>query len=447
VSVRTRNGGQARWGRVTTFTCVLAAAWAGSQPVAVHGDDWPQWRGPERDGVWRETGIVEKFDSAALPHVWRAEIGGGYSGPTVADGRVYVTDRLVEPKQVERVHCFDAKSGRPVWSHAYDCSYRDVSYDTGPRASVTIDAGRAYSLGSMGNLFCFDAADGKVIWSRDLNRDYKIEMPVWGIAASPLVVDDLVILQIGGADGACVVGLDKGSGKERWRALDDPASYSAPTLIGQVGRDVVVVWTGANVVGLAPKSGQVYWREPFPPVRMVIGIATPVLHKDFLFISDFFAGSMLLKLDTDELKVTRVWKRCGESEQETDSLHTIISTPYLEGDSIYGVDSYGELRCLDLMTGDRVWEDLTAVPRARWATIHFIEHGDKVWMFNERGELIIGKLSRSGFEEISRAKLIEPTTGQLPQRGGVCWSHPAFAYKHVFARNDKELVCASLAAE
>jgi len=94
-----------------------------------------------------------------------------------------------------------------------------------------------------------------------------------------------------------------------------------------------------------------------------------------------------------------------------------------------------------------VWEDLTAVPRARWATIHFIEHGDKVWMFNERGELIIGKLSRSGFEEISRAKLIEPTTGQLPQRGGVCWSHPAFAYKHVFARNDKELVCASLAAE
>jgi len=413
--------------------------------VAVaRSDDWPQWRGPSRDGVWRETGIIEKFKDSEITPVWRAEIAGGYSGPTVADGRVYVTDRLTKPKQVERVHCFQAKTGEKVWTDEYDCPYRDISYDTGPRASVTVHDGRAYSLGAMGNLFCFDAAKGSIHWAKDLNKEYSIQMPVWGIAASPLIEGDLLILQIGGAGGACMVALDRVSGAEKWRALDDQASYAAPIVIDQAGKRVLVVWTGENVVGMDPKSGTVYWKHPFPPVSMVIGIATPVHHRDTLFVSNFFEGSLLLRLHQDKLAVEAIWRRKGQDEQHTDGLHSIISTPYLESDSIYGVDSYGELRCLDLMTGDRVWESDAAVPRARWATIHFVRNGDKVWMFNERGELIIGKLSRAGFTEVSRAKLIEPTTGQLPQRGGVTWSHPAFANRHVFARNDRELVCADL---
>src|SRR5262245_40108893 len=112
-------------------------------------DDWPQWRGPNRDGVWRETGIIDKFASPQLPLKWRVEIGSGYSGPTVAGGRVYVTDRQVEPKQVERVHCFEAATGEPRWSHTYDCVYDGVGYPAGPRVAVTIDEGRAYSLGAM----------------------------------------------------------------------------------------------------------------------------------------------------------------------------------------------------------------------------------------------------------------------------------------------------------
>jgi outer membrane protein assembly factor BamB len=137
----------------------------------------------------------------------------------------------------------------------------------------------------------------------------------------------------------------------------------------------------------------------------------------------------------------------GRDEQNTLALHSIISTPVFENGYIYGCDSYGELRCLDANTGDRLWEDKTATPPARWSNLHFVKNGDKYWMFNERGELLIAKLSPQGFQEISRAKLLEPTTDQLPQRGGVCWSHPAFANKHIFARNDKEIVCASLAAE
>lgn len=410
------------------------------------GADWPQWRGPNRDGLWQEKGVVQKFDSRQLPIRWRAEIASGYSGPTVANGRVYVTDRLTIPTQLERVHCFDAMTGRKIWSYAYKCSYKKVGYPDGPRAAVTIDNNRAYSLGSMGHLFCFDAAKGNVLWSRELNTEYKIKMPTWGIAASPLVEDGLVIVQIGGKDNACIVAFDKITGKEKWRALNDSASYSAPIVINQAGKRVLVCWTGDRVAGLNPLNGKLYWQHPFKPSRMIINVATPVFRNNHLFVSSFYDGSLLLKVSQDKLSIEKLWRRKGQSEKNTDSLHCMISTPILLGDNIYGVDSYGQLRCLDLYTGDRIWESLDAVPSARWANIHLIRNQDNIWMFNERGELIISTLSPKGFNEISRTKLINPTLGQLNQRGGVCWSHPAFAYKHVYIRNDEELICANLSS-
>jgi outer membrane protein assembly factor BamB len=296
----------------------------------------------------------------------------------------------------------------------------------------------------MGHLFCFDAASGRVLWSKDCNQQYKIEMPIWGIAASPIVVGDLLIAQIGG-EGACLVAFDKASGQERWRALDDRASYSAPILIEQAGKQVLVCWTGDNVVGLDPASGKGHWKHPFKPNKMVINISTPVLEGDRMFMTAFYDGSLMLKVHPDKLAVEPLWRRQGIDEKQTDALHSIIATPYFEGDYVYGVDSYGELRCLDANTGDRVWESLEATPKARWSNIHMVKNGERMIMFNERGELIIARLSPKGYHEISRTKLIEPTTDQLRQRGGVCWAHPAYAYKHVFARNDKELVSASLA--
>lgn len=426
---------------------ILTAVAVGMAASLVAAEDWPKWRGPRGDGTWTESGIVEQFKKPRLEPVWRAPISSGYSGPSVADGRVFVTDRVTTPTQIERVHCFDEKTGKSLWSHSYDCAYRDVGYDAGPRASVLVEGKRAYSLGAMGHLFCFEAETGKILWKRDLNTDYKIRMPVWGIAASPIIDGDLIIVHIGGEDGACLVALDKTSGAKRWRALDDNASYAAPILTEHAGKRILVVYTGENVVGLDPQSGSVYWKHPFPATKMIIGISTPIRNGDHLFLTNFFDGSLMLRLHPDKLAVSVLWKRAGASEQETDALHSIISTPYWKGEYIYGVDSYGELRCLEARTGDRVWESLDAVPKARWATIHFVENRDKVWMFNERGELIISRLSPKGYEEISRAALIEPTTDQLRQRGGVCWSHPAFANRHVFIRNDKELLCASLAAD
>ncbi len=407
--------------------------------------DWPQWRGPNRDGTWNEKGIVKKFTTEQLPIRWRAKISNGYSGPTVAKGRVYVTDRLTSPKQLERILCFDAMTGKPIWSYPYDCKYKKVGYPNGPRAAVTINDNRAYSLGTMGHLCCLDAATGNVLWTKDCAAEYKIKIPIWGIAASPLVEADLVIVQIGGRDGACLIAFDKVTGKERWRALDDRASYSAPIMIEQAGKRVLVCWTGDSVAGLNPLTGKLYWQYPFKPFRMVINVPTPVFRDDYLFVSSFYDGSLLLKVNPDDLTVAKVWKRKGASERETDSLHCMISTPVLQGKYVYGVDSYGQLRCLDLHTGDRIWESLDAVPKNRWANIHMVKNQDNIWMFNESGELIISKLSPKGFHEISRAKLIKPTKGQLNR--GVCWSHPAFAYKHVYIRNDEELICADLSAK
>jgi outer membrane protein assembly factor BamB len=425
------------------FCLTCAITWFAS--FVAKAEDWPQWRGPNRDGTWQETGLVEKFAAPEFKITWRKPIGSGYSGPTVADGRVFVTDRLVEPTQVERVHAFDEKTGESLWTYSYPCEYVNVGYTAGPRASVSIDEGRAFALGTMGHLHAFDAVSGKLLWSKDLNTEYKIRMPIWGISASPLIDGKLVIVQIGG-EQACLVAFDKVTGEERWRALDDNASYSAPVIIQQAGKPVMVCWTGDSIVGMNAQTGEVYWRHPFMPAKMVINIATPVLENGRLFFTSFYDGSVMLEVNDKELAVRKLWSRQGRDEQHTDSLHSIISTPFLKGDHIYGVDSYGEFRCLDAKTGERIWESLKPTPKSRWSTIHMVENDGRMWMFNERGELIIATLSPTGYEEISRAKLIAPTRVQLGQRGGVCWSHPAYADKHVFARNDEEIVCASLAA-
>lgn len=434
-------------GKVLSKATVVWVMIAGLGGGTAFAADWPQWRGANRDGVWTETGLVERFEAAQLPVRWRVAVGSGYCGPTVAAGRVFVMDRVTRPTRQERVLCFDAETGRALWSYVYDCVYERVQYEAGPRASVTIHEGRAYSLGTMGHLYCFDAETGRVLWSRDGRQEYGARVPIWGIASAPLIEGDLLIVQMGGKDNACLMAFDQATGQEKWRALNDGVSYSAPIVIEQAGRRVLVCITGERIVGLDPQTGRLHWAHPFAPQKMVITIATPVFDGRHLLATSFYDGSLLLKVHQDKLSVEKLWQRRGDSEVKTDALHCCISTPILQGEHIYGVDSHGELRCLDLTTGDRIWEDLTAVPKARWSNIHLVRNADKVWMFNERGELLIGRLTPEGFHEISRTRLIEPTTDQLNQRGGVCWAHPAFANRRIYIRNDKELVCADLATK
>ena len=422
--------------------CAVAIL-AVTAPGAVAGD-WPQWRGVDRDGVWAETGLVEKFAGAELEAKWRAPVSNGYSGPTVANGRVYLTDKVTEPVVGERVLCFDAETGENIWTDTYECKYARIGYPDGPRASVTIHDGLAYTLGAMGHLRCLDAATGELRWKKDPGTDYDVRTPIWGIASAPLIEKDLVIVQLGARPGACIVALDKKTGEERWRALEDKASYSAPEVFELAGKHTLVCWTGDNAVGLNPENGEVYWKYPTPPVQMIMNIPSPVVQGDRLFLTAYFDGAYMLRIKKD-MSVETIWRRHGNPKRVTDALHSTIGTPILDGDYIYGIGSRGELRCLKADTGDRVWENTTLVPQKDWATFHMVRNGGRVFLSNEAGELIIGKLAPEGFEVISRAKLIEPTTGQ--HKRGVCWSHPAYANKHVFMRNDNELVCASLAAE
>ncbi len=407
-------------------------------------EDWPQWRGVGRDGVWHVDGVVDDLPDGQLPLTWSVPIGAGYSGPTVADGRVYLTDRQADGgKQSERILCFDSASGDSLWTLEYEAPYA-ISYTAGPRASVTIDEGKAYSVGAMGNFYCLDAVTGDEIWKHDLNQEYHINMPIWGIAASPLIYKNLVIQQVVG-EKACFVAFNKLTGEEVWKALDERGAYSSPILIKQAGQDVMIGWTGESVTALNPNDGSVLWSQKMGPSRMPIGIATPSVQGEYIFVSSFYDGSLMLRAPKNELVSEVVWRAVGRDEQNTESLHAMIGTPILRDGYVYGFDSYGEMRCLELLTGKRVWEDLTAVPKARWSTVHMVAQGERVWMFNERGELLIANISPAGLTVLERAELIEPTTTQLRQRGGVCWSHPAFAEKSVFARNDNRLVRASLA--
>ncbi len=408
------------------------------------GEDWPQYRGRNRDGFWRETGILERFSGAELQPKWRAPLSNGYSSPTVAAGRVYVSDLVLEPQPSERVHCFDWQTGRSLWSHSYPCNHRAVAFPNGPRAAVTVHQGRAYSLGAVGHLHCFDAATGKLHWSHDSEKEFEARIPTFGISSDPFIDGDRVIVQIGGSKGACVVAFDRNTGEERWRSLNDQAGYGAPVVVNHAGKRVLVVWTGERLAGLEAATGAPLWEYPLRSPGEIDAIISPMVQGDRLFISCWFGGAHMLRLLPDRPSIEKIWVRKGQGERSTDAIHALFTAPLWLSDHLYGVDTFGELRCLDARTGDRVWSTQEAVPRGRNAGAHLVRQGDRVWIFNEKGELIIARLSPQGYQELSRAALIRPTRGQFNQRGGVAWSHPAFAYRHVFARNDEELLCTSL---
>jgi hypothetical protein len=188
--------------------------------VVAHSDDWPQWRGPNRDGVWNETGILESFPAGGLKISWRAPIGRGWSSPVVAGGRVYVTDvQIARPEAKERVLCFDSASGKAHWSHEYAVDYPDWAFDPnagGPRATPIVQDGKLFTVGATGQLFCFDAQSRAVVWEKSLAKEYGLEA-FSGITPSPLIEGELLILYICGKPDACVVALDKKSGKEIWQ--------------------------------------------------------------------------------------------------------------------------------------------------------------------------------------------------------------------------------------
>src|SRR6266540_7167720 len=433
--------------------CLLLSA------PALLAADWPQWLGPQRDGVWLETGILEEFPTNGLKYRWRVPIGGGYTGPAVAKGRVYVMDRQLakdakapsspwgrgEIPGSERVLCLNEADGKILWKHEYDCAY-SVSYAAGPRATPAVHEGKVYTLGAEGNLLCLDTKNGAVLWSREFKKDFAIKAPVWGFAGHPLV-DGKKLICLAGGTGSVAVAFDKDTGKELWRALNaSEPGYAPPMIYEFAGKRQLIIWHPESVNALDPDSGKVFWTHPTsPPIRSGMTIPSPRKVGDLLFLTSFYNGSLLLRIDSD--KPSMVWQSKKVSEKDTDGLHSVMATPLIENGYIYGPCSYGQFRCLKLETGERLWETFapTSGKSERWGHAFVVKHGARSFIFSEKGDLIIAKLTPEKYDEISRAHLID-AVNRDPGRP-VVWSHPAFANKSVYARNDQEIVCVSLAAE
>lgn len=437
--------------RCSRCRVALGALWLAIGCLSV-ADDWPEWRGEGRRGIWEETGVLERFPSEGLAVEWRQPLGQGYAGPSVSGGRVFVTDfRPAEGSRgSEGLTALDQRTGNPEWTYRWSANYAGIQYASGPRATPTVDGDRVYALGAAGALVCASASDGSVLWERNFTRDFGTELPPWGMASAPIIHGDLLIAIVFGRSRAKVVAFDKHSGEEVWRALsseDSGPGYSQPILIRHGGRLILVVWHAGGLAALEPGTGNVLWEQPFP-IRMETPIATPVWHEPYLLVSAFFNGARLFRLGGSGVRL--LWQGSSDSAVDTDGLHALMNSPVIDGDHVYGICSYGQLRCLRLSTGKRIWETQAVTrERARNASAFIVRNGDRYFISNDRGELIIARMTPGGYTEIDRTSLIRPTSapGARRELGAVHWSHPAYAGRSVFVRNDEEILRASLAAE
>jgi len=428
----------------------------------VDREDWPRWMGPGGASVWRDTGIIDRFPESGPKIVWRRPIHGGYTGPAVAGQRLYVTDwvrdenepnrqtrGIAETPGTERIVCLDIQTGEPVWTHEHRTTYR-VAYGSGPRATPFIDGDRVYSLGTMGHLICLQADDGQLIWEKELTETYKTKPPIWGYASHPLIVDDLLFCTVGG-EGSGVVAFDKMTGQEKWKSLTaEEIGYAPPVVFEAAGRRQLIVWYDVGISGLDLQTGEPIWMHPFPangsPQRPCVSIATPRIIGNHLYITNFYHGSVLLELAPDHVR--EVWSTEKDRKHEND-LNTVMATPVAKNGYLYGVAGNGEIRCIDLETRIVQWRDENVLQVAGksnaargFATLFFIEHQDRFFLFTDQGELVIAKMSPQGLDVIDSAKLLE-TTGETRGRAYV-WCHPAFAHGHMFVRNEEEIICVDL---
>ena len=451
-----------RWSVRTVRGWVLATVGLALVAPAVGAADWPEWRGAGRQAVWTEDGIIDRFPADGLKVTWRMPIMGGFSGPAVADGRVFITDFEFLPETrvmdgTERLLALDEETGAVLWTYEWPTAYRNLqlSYATGPRATPTVDGDHVYVAGGAGMLLCLRADTGEVVWQHDTVAEYDTTVPVWGTASSPLVDGDRLIHIVGAEPDGLIMAFDKMTGEEIWRAIDvtNEMGYAQPVIYEAGGVRQLIVWHPTAVSSLNPETGAIYWSVPWE-VRSSMTVSMPVRDGNQLFLTQFYGGSMMLRLATDRPAAERVWQVMGTSEMPNDTraLHSLVTTPIVDGDYVYGVDSYGELRGLDARTGDRLWMSDQMTVQRRWGAAFMVRHGDRYFVNNDAGDLIIARFTPEGYVEIDRTKLIDATSrsGYGPRRfedRAVNWTHPAYANRHLVTRNDEEIIRVSLAAE
>lgn len=379
--------------------------------------DWPHWRGPDRDGVSKEKALSFDWNESAPKVLWKAGVGTGFSSIAVADGNVFT---MGNDEDMDVVHCRDAESGNPIWSHAYECPLDPNLFEGGPTSTPTVDGDRVHTLSRLGHLHCFDKASGRILWSRVLTEDTEIPAPGWGYASSPVVHGDMLLLNVGEAGMA----LDKLTGKTIWASEPEEAGYTTPVLCRHGGRDLGIFSSGKYFSAVDLANGRVVWSHRWL-TRYGMNACDPVAHDGRVFItSGYGKGATLLKHAIDE--PGEVWKE--------KVLRSQLSAPIRIGEFVYGIDGDENarepaLKCIEFMTGREVWADTTV------GFGSLIAADDKLIILNATGELIAGGASPKGWKEIARLKVLE----------GKCWTPPALANGRLYCRDaDGELVCLDL---
>lgn len=416
-------------------------------------DDWPQWMGPGRDNVWRESGTIDSFGGQPPRIVWEAPVAGGYAGPAVADGKVYVTDYVTEAdvkvpnwnrdesSGIERVLCLDEKTGNEIWRHEYPVDYT-ISYPAGPRCTPSVHKGKVYTLGAEGHLFCFDANTGDEIWSKNFPTEYGAKTSMWGYASSTLVDGNKLICVVGG-EGSHAVAFDLETGNEIWKSVNaGDQGYSPPTIIEAGGVRQLILLCPDSVTSVDPESGKEYWTVPYQATSGSI-IMSPIKMGDYLYAGGYDKQSLMLKLASDRPAAEIVW-----GNKPRHGISPVNVQPIVVGELMYGIDGSGELMAIAFPSGERIWTTPQPVSEkrpVRSGTAFLVRQEDRFWMFTEQGELVIAKLSPEGYEEIDRTKVIEPSNNAFGR--DVVWCMPAFANRRMYVRNDDKCICVDLAAK
>jgi outer membrane protein assembly factor BamB len=433
--------------KTISLTGLLLAAAVG------HADDWPQWMGPKRDNVWRETGIVDAFPKDGPKVLWKAKIAGGYAGPAVANGMVYCSDYASKDQTaeqldsgnfgrkgssgVETVRAYNEKTGEEVWKYSYDVKYT-VSYPSGPRCTPLVAGDKVYALGAEGHLACLNAKSGSKIWAKELKDEYKTKSALWGYAAHPILEGDKLITLAGG-DNSHVVAFNKDTGAEIWKSqTQNEQGYSPPLFTEVNGKRQMIVAGPQAVRGLDPETGKRIWTTPYNADNGSI-IMTPVRYGDYLFVGGYRGKNLLVKFKKGEDSVEVVAKDVARK-----FISPVNVQPFEEDGVIYGYNEDGKLVAFEIANGTHLWSSGGPVgEKEQGSGTAFINKiGDKFIFFTETGDLVLGKLSKTGYAEVSRAHVIDQTNSAFGRK--VVWCQPAYANKHCYVRNDKELICLDL---
>lgn len=376
--------------------------------------DWPQWRGPNRDGISKETGLLKQWPQGGPALVWKATgAGAGYSSMSVANGRIFTMGLRGDR---EYLIAFDSATGREAWATPHGSAYRDSRGD-GPRGTPTIDGNKGYALGAMGDLSCFDTTTGRVLWTVNVLSKFGGENPNWGLSESPLVIGDKVLVNAGGP-GASIVALNKKDGSIIWKSQNDHAGYSSAMMVQAGGVDQVVFFTSKRAIGLDLKDGRLLW-EYQRPSNDVANVATPVVRANRVFISsDYGTGGGMVEIKAaggsvraDEVYFTREMKNHHSSS-------------VLVGDYLYGFSS-SILTAMKFDTGEIAWRDRSV---GKGSLVYADGH---LYCLSENGVVGLVEATPSGYREKGRFTIKQES---LPT-----WAHPVVAGGRLYIRDQNTI--------